>query len=98
MKGSDGVSEVEEEGSILEKGITSETAESFSETRGDNTSSGIEEEQDPASEKRKGSPEVLETSIESQESSEVKEDSDETGWKENGWKESGEGNLTLNSS
>ena len=53
MKGSDGVSKVEEEGSILEKGITSETAESFSETRGDNTSSGIEEEQDSASEKRK---------------------------------------------
>ena len=89
MKGSDGVSEIEEEGSILEKGITLETAESFSENRGENMSSGIEEEQDSASEK-KGSSEVLETSIESQESSEVKEDSDESGWKE-----SGEGNLTL---
>ena len=87
MKGSDGVSEIEEEGSILEKGITLETAESFSENRGENTSSGIEEEQDSASEKKIGSSEVLETSIGSQESSEVIE--------ENGWKESGEGNLTL---
>ena len=90
MKGSDRVSEMEEEGSILEKGITLETAESFSEGVGENTSSGIEEEQDSASEKKKGSSEVLETSIESQESSEVKEDLDETGWKE-----SGEENLTL---
>ena len=37
----------------------------------------------------------MDTSIENQESSEVKEDSDETGWKESSWKESGEGNLTL---
>ena len=87
MKGSDGVSEMEEEGSILEKGITLETAESFSENIGDNTPGGIEEEQDSASEKKKGNCEVLETSIESQESSEVKEGS--------GWKESGGGNLTL---
>ena len=37
----------------------------------------------------------MDTSIENQESSEVKEDSDETGWKESSWKKSGEGNLTL---
>lgn len=86
-KGSDRVSEMEEEGSILEKGITLETAESFSEGLGDNISSGLEEEQGSASEERKGSSEVLDTSLES---TEVKEDLDVRGWKE-----SGEGNLTL---
>ena len=89
-KGSDGVGEMEEEGSILEKGITLETAESFSEGLGDNISSGIEEEQGSASEERKGNSEVLDTSVESLEGSEVKEDLDLSGWKE-----SGEGNLTL---
>ena len=89
-KGSDGVGEMEEEGSILEKGITLETAESFSEGLGDNISSGIEEELGSASEERKGNSEVLDTSVESLESSEVKEDLDVSGWKE-----SGEGNLTL---
>ena len=89
-KGSDRFSEMEEEGSILEKGITLETAESFSEGLGDNVSSGIEEEQGSVSEERKRSSEVLDTSVESLESSEVKEDLDVSGWKE-----SGEGNLTL---
>lgn len=86
-KGSDRVSEMEEEGSILEKGITLETAESFSEGLGDNISSGIEEEEGSASKERKGSSEVLDTSLES---TEVKEGLDVSGWKE-----SGEGNLTL---
>lgn len=86
-KGSDRVGEMEEEGSILEKGITLEAAESFSEGLGENISSGIEEEEGSASEERKGSSEVLDTSLES---TEVKEGLDVSGWKE-----SGEGNLTL---